>query len=139
MEACTSLLSFGLSSNGLSTLNLRVQFRGNFNAQEKLYGKPVTLADRETVEEKADQILSAAAASNVAFLVAGDPFGYAFLWNHMMRTLCIGFARLGSKDRKIVSGKMNQLHLVDFGAPLHCLVIASNPSGGRRNAGYLQN
>ncbi|CAB4297329.1 unnamed protein product [Prunus armeniaca] len=75
MEACTSLLSFGLSSNGLSTLNLRVQFRGNFNAQEKLYGKPVTLADRETVEEKADQILSAAAASNVAFLVAGDPFG----------------------------------------------------------------
>ncbi|CAN6722356.1 unnamed protein product [Malus baccata var. baccata] len=58
----TSLLSFGISSDGLSTL-------------EKLYGKPVTLADRETVEERVDQILTAAAASDVAFLVVGDPFG----------------------------------------------------------------
>ncbi|KAL6952417.1 diphthine methyl ester synthase [Sarracenia purpurea var. burkii] len=62
MESYTSLLSFGLSSDGLSTL-------------EKLYGKPVTLADRETVEEKADNILSEAHESDVAFLVVGDPFG----------------------------------------------------------------
>lgn len=63
MEAYTSLLSFGLSSNGLSNL-------------EQLYGKPITLADREMVEEKAHDILSHAQHSHVAFLVVGDPFGY---------------------------------------------------------------
>jgi diphthine synthase len=64
IEAYTSLLSFGLSSDGLSTL-------------EKLYGKSITLADREVVEEKADDILLEARGSDVAFLVVGDPFGYA--------------------------------------------------------------
>lgn len=225
IEAYTSLLSFGLSSDGLSTL-------------ENLYGKPVTLADRETVEEKADQILSAAAASDVAFLVVGDPFGatthtdlvvrakklgidvkvvhnasvmnavgicglqlyhygetvsipfFTETWRpdsfyekiqknrglglHTLclldirvkeptleslcrgrkqyepprymsintaieqllevednrgesaydeNTMCVGLARLGSEDQKIVSGTMKELQLVDFGAPLHCLVI----------------
>ncbi|XP_050157320.1 probable diphthine methyl ester synthase isoform X2 [Malus sylvestris] len=215
IEAYTSLLSFGISSDGLSTL-------------EKLYGKPVTLADRETVEERADQILTAAAASDVAFLVVGDPFGatthtdivvrakklgidvkvvhnasvmnavgacglqlyhygetvsipfFSNTWrpdsfyekiqkNHIRvkeptleslcrgkkqyepprymsintaieqllevehnrgdsayneDTMCVGLARLGSEDQKIVSGTMRQLRSVDFGAPLHCLVIA---------------
>ncbi|XP_008221280.1 PREDICTED: probable diphthine methyl ester synthase [Prunus mume] len=225
IEAYTSLLSFGLSSDGLSTL-------------ENLYGKPVTLADRETVEEKADQILSAAAASDVAFLVVGDPFGatthtdlvvrakklgidvkvvhnasvmnavgicglqlyhygetvsipfFTETWRpdsfyekiqknrglglHTLclldirvkeptleslcrgrkqyepprymsintaieqllevednrgesaydeNTMCVGLARLGSEDQKIVSGTMKELQSVDFGAPLHCLVI----------------
>ncbi|CAL8099178.1 unnamed protein product [Prunus armeniaca] len=225
IEAYTSLLSFGLSSDGLSTL-------------ENLYGKPVTLADRETVEEKADQILSAAAASDVAFLVVGDPFGatthtdlvvrakklgidvkvvhnasvmnavgicglqlyhygetvsipfFTETWRpdsfyekiqknrglglHTLclldirvkeptleslcrgrkqyepprymsintaieqllevednrgesaydeNTMCVGLARLGSEDQKIVSGTMKELQLIDFGAPLHCLVI----------------
>ena len=40
------------------------------------------LADRETVEEKADEILSTARSSHVAFLVVGDPFGYVF--SHFM-------------------------------------------------------
>ncbi|KAF2324684.1 hypothetical protein GH714_016261 [Hevea brasiliensis] len=62
MEAYTSLLSFGLSIDGLSTL-------------ENLYGKPIAIADREMVEEKADDILSSARTSDVAFLVVGDPFG----------------------------------------------------------------
>lgn len=39
----------------------------------------MTLADRETVEENADEILSAAAHSHVAFLVVGDPFGYVII------------------------------------------------------------
>ncbi|RHN71144.1 putative diphthine synthase [Medicago truncatula] len=56
MEAYTSLPSFGLSSYGLSNL-------------EKLYGKPITLADREMVEEKADDILSQAQLSHADFLV----------------------------------------------------------------------
>lgn len=106
IESYTSLLSFGLSSDGLSTLvrthipipslsffffSSAEQFLGEnkwvlvfdqfmvcglLGVQEKLYGKPVTLADRETVEEKADAILEEAQESDVAFLVVGDPFGY---------------------------------------------------------------
>lgn len=63
MEAYTSLLSFGLASDGISSL-------------EKLYGKTITVADREMVEEKADEMLSEARTSDVAFLVVGDAFGY---------------------------------------------------------------
>ncbi|CAN1819022.1 Probable diphthine methyl ester synthase [Linum perenne] len=234
VEAYTSLLSFGLSSDGISTL-------------ENLYGKPITIADREMVEEKADEILSDARTSDVAFLVVGDPFGatthsdlvvrarelgvtvkvvhnasvmnaigicglqlYRYgetvsipfftdvwrpdsfyekiqknrelglhtlcllgetsldsspsssssepTWESLSRgkkkyepprymtintaieqllevvqnregsaydedTDCVGFARIGSEDQKIVAGTMKQLLSVDFGAPLHCLVI----------------
>lgn len=38
-------------------------------------------------------------------------------------TDCVGFARLGSEDQMIIAGSMRQLREVDFGAPLHCLVI----------------
>ncbi|KAJ6938396.1 diphthine methyl ester synthase [Populus alba x Populus x berolinensis] len=238
MEAYTSLLSFGLSTDGLSTL-------------EKLYGKPITVADREMVEEKVDSVLSEATSFDVAFLVVGDPFGatthtdlvvrakelgvevkvihnasvmnavgicglqlYRYgetisipfftdtwkpdsfyekiqrnrelglhtlclldikvkepTWESLCRliitfhlwlrgkklyepprfmtintaieqlleieqnrgdrgesaynedTICVGLARLGSEDQKIVAGTMRQLLAVDFGAPLHCLVI----------------
>ncbi|KAF5455788.1 hypothetical protein F2P56_025328 [Juglans regia] len=225
IESYTSLLSFGLSSDGLSTL-------------EKLYGKSITLADREMVEEKADEILSEARRSDVAFLVVGDPFGatthtdlvvrakkigvnvkvihnasvmnavgvcglqlyrygetvslpfFTETWRpdsfyekiqrnrglglhtlclldirvkeptleslcrgrkqyeppkymtintaieqllevEQMRgesaysecTQCVGFARVGSEDQMIVAGTMRQLQTINFGTPLHCLVI----------------
>ncbi|XP_059635095.1 probable diphthine methyl ester synthase [Cornus florida] len=225
IEAYTSLLSFGLSSHGLSTL-------------EELYGKSVTLADREMVEEKADDILSEARGSDVGFLVVGDPFGatthtdlvvrakklgvevevvhnasvmnavgicglqlyrygetvsipfFTETWRpdsfyekiqrnrklglHTLclldirvkeptleslcrgkkqyepprymtisnaveqlleveqkhgefayneETTCVGFARLGSEDQMVVAGSMRQLLTVDFGGPLHCIVI----------------
>ncbi|KAK7362575.1 hypothetical protein VNO77_04692 [Canavalia gladiata] len=225
MEAYTSLLSFGLSTHGLSNL-------------ENLYGKSITLADREMVEEKAHEILSEAHHAHVAFLVVGDPFGatthtdlvvraknmginvkivhnasvmnaigicglqlYRYgeavsipFFTHTWRpdsfydkiqrnrkmglhtlclldirvkeptleslcrgrktyepprymtintaieqllevaqareesaynedTECVGFARLGSEDQMIVAGNMRQLQFIDFGAPLHCLVI----------------
>ncbi|WJX42249.1 diphthine methyl ester synthase [Trifolium repens] len=225
MEAYTSLLSFGLSSHGLSNL-------------EKLYGKPIILADREMVEEKADDFLSQAQLSYVAFLVVGDPFGatthtdlvvrakkmgvevkivhnasvmnaigicglqlyrygetvsipfFTDTWrpdsfyekirenrNLGLHTLClldirvkeptleslcrgrkdyepprymtintaieqlleiaqarevsaytedtecVGLARIGSEDQMVVAGTMKQLLSIDFGAPLHCLVI----------------
>ncbi|XP_065848285.1 probable diphthine methyl ester synthase [Euphorbia lathyris] len=228
MEAYTSLLSFGLSTDGISTL-------------EDLYGKPITVADREMVEEKADEILSTARTSDVAFLVVGDPFGatthtdlvvrakalgievkvvhnasvmnaigicglqlYRYgetvsipfftdtwrpdsfyqkiqknvelglhtlclldirvkepSWESLSRgkkkyepprymtvntaieqlleveeklggsayneeSSCVGFARIGSEDQKIVAGTMKELLEVDFGAPLHCLVIVGN-------------
>ncbi|XLS46062.1 hypothetical protein HN51_002927 [Arachis hypogaea] len=259
MEAYTSLLSFGLDSHGLSNL-------------EKLYGKSITLADREMVEEKAHHILEEARHSHVAFLVVGDPFGatthtdlvvrakkmgihvqivhnasvlnaigicglqlyrygqtvsipfftdswrpdsfyekihsnrtmglhtlclldirvkeptleslarfglvwFGLVWFGLLNffllvlfivdaffffrgrktyepprymtintaieqllevvqehqqpaytedTQCVGFARLGSDDQTIVAGTMRQLQMVDFGAPLHCLVITGN-------------
>lgn len=47
----------------------------------------------------------------------------AFLEVYNEDTLCVGFARLGSEDQMIVAGTMRQLQMVDFGAPLHCLVI----------------
>ncbi|EMS62661.1 putative diphthine synthase [Triticum urartu] len=62
MEAYTSLLSLGLDPASLANL-------------EKMYGKEITVADREMVEERADQMLSEAAEADVAFLVVGDPFG----------------------------------------------------------------
>ncbi|CTQ40841.1 diphthine synthase [Babesia microti strain RI] len=40
-------------------------------------------------------------------------------------TLAIGVARLGSKTQKIVSGTLKELESIDFGAPLHSLVICA--------------
>ena len=43
--------------------------------QEQLYGKQLILADRDLVEQGADEILKDADVENVGFLVVGDPFG----------------------------------------------------------------
>ncbi|XP_075473092.1 diphthine methyl ester synthase isoform X1 [Ascaphus truei] len=45
------------------------------DALEEFYGRPLILADRETVEQEAGEILRDAAVIDVAFLVVGDPFG----------------------------------------------------------------
>ena len=37
--------------------------------------------------------------------------------------LVVGCARLGAKDQKIVSGKLKEILEVDFGEPLHCLIV----------------
>ncbi|KAG7664180.1 DPH5 [[Candida] subhashii] len=42
---------------------------------EKFYQKPIILADRELVEQGADEILAGADVDDIAFLVVGDPFG----------------------------------------------------------------
>lgn len=38
-------------------------------------------------------------------------------------TMCVGVSRLGAEDQQIVSGTMDQLRSVDFGAPLHSFII----------------
>lgn len=38
-------------------------------------------------------------------------------------TMAVGCARLGQPDQKIVAGTLAELATVDFGAPLHCMVI----------------
>ncbi|XP_018582315.2 diphthine methyl ester synthase [Scleropages formosus] len=44
-------------------------------ALEEYYGRELILADREMVEQEADEILRGADITDVAFLVVGDPFG----------------------------------------------------------------
>lgn len=39
-------------------------------------------------------------------------------------TLCVGLARVGAVSQKIVAGTMKELLQVDFGPPLHSLIIA---------------
>lgn len=41
-------------------------------------------------------------------------------------TMCVGVARIGADDQKIVAGPMASLRDVDFGPPLHSLVIAGD-------------
>ncbi|EFN52147.1 hypothetical protein CHLNCDRAFT_54649 [Chlorella variabilis] len=41
-------------------------------------------------------------------------------------TVCVGVARLGSHSQRIVAGSMQELLQVDFGPPLHSLVIAGD-------------
>ncbi|XP_017792144.1 PREDICTED: diphthine methyl ester synthase [Habropoda laboriosa] len=57
LESYTSILSVGLRD------------------LEELYGRPILEADRELVENNANEILPKDEKENVAFLVAGDPFG----------------------------------------------------------------
>lgn len=47
----------------------------DLNLQEEFYGRKLILADREEVEQEADNILKDADVGDVAFLVVGDPFG----------------------------------------------------------------
>uniref|UniRef100_A0A8C6GGN3 diphthine methyl ester synthase n=1 Tax=Mus spicilegus TaxID=10103 RepID=A0A8C6GGN3_MUSSI len=44
-------------------------------ALEEFYGRKLILADREEVEQEADNIFKDADVNDVAFLVVGDPFG----------------------------------------------------------------
>lgn len=38
-------------------------------------------------------------------------------------TLCIGCARIGAKDQLIKAGKAKDLQEIDFGKPVHCLIV----------------
>jgi len=46
----------------------------SFSGLEKFYGKKITLADRNLVENNADEIIDKAKTKDVAFLVIGDVF-----------------------------------------------------------------
>jgi len=38
-------------------------------------------------------------------------------------TVCVGCARIGSFEKKIIAGTAKELLEADFGAPLHCLIV----------------
>ncbi|CAK9201978.1 unnamed protein product [Sphagnum troendelagicum] len=79
LEAYTSLLALGLGPSATTTL-------------EKLYGRPVLVADREMVEQGAEAILEEARNSDVAFLVVGDPFGATTHSDLLVRAKKLGVA-----------------------------------------------
>ena len=41
-------------------------------------------------------------------------------------TLCVGLARVGSDDQKIVATTLREMQKVDLGSPLHSLVITGD-------------
>lgn len=59
---------------------------------EALYQRPVTVADRELVEQGADTILANADTEDVAFLVVGDPFGATTHTDLVLRAREMGIA-----------------------------------------------
>ncbi|XP_028668256.1 diphthine methyl ester synthase [Erpetoichthys calabaricus] len=59
-------------------------------ALEEYYGRELILADRETVEQEADEILRGADQTDVAFLVVGDPFGATTHSDLMLRAVKAG-------------------------------------------------
>ncbi|CAG5120287.1 unnamed protein product, partial [Candidula unifasciata] len=48
---------------------------GGKEALESFYGRDVILADRDSVEQSADELMAQADTVDVAFLVVGDPLG----------------------------------------------------------------
>ncbi len=41
-------------------------------------------------------------------------------------TVCVGLARVGAEDQIVVSGTMSELLHIDFGKPLHSLVVSGH-------------
>ncbi|XP_022752382.1 probable diphthine methyl ester synthase isoform X2 [Durio zibethinus] len=141
------LYVIGLGSGDERDITLRGLDAVKKCEKEKLYGKPIILADREMVEEKVDNLLLEAdihvkeptleslcrgrklyetpryMTINTAIeqlLEVEQNYGESV---HDEDTDCVGFAWLGSEDQMIVAGTMRQLRMVDFGNPLRCLVI----------------
>uniref|UniRef100_A0A3Q3WD93 diphthine methyl ester synthase n=1 Tax=Mola mola TaxID=94237 RepID=A0A3Q3WD93_MOLML len=57
---------------------------------EEYYGKELIVADRDQVEQGADEILKDADVSDVAFLVVGDPFGATTHSDLVLRAVTAG-------------------------------------------------
>lgn len=78
LEAYTSILTCGQQALvGYVAIHMLVNmfFMNGSNPQEAFYERPIILADRDLVEQGADDILAGAIDGNVALLVVGDPFG----------------------------------------------------------------
>ncbi|XP_037008919.2 diphthine methyl ester synthase isoform X2 [Artibeus jamaicensis] len=59
-------------------------------ALEEFYGRELILADREDVEQRADDILKDADSTDIAFLVVGDPFGATTHSDLVLRAVKLG-------------------------------------------------
>lgn len=80
----------------------------NLARGRKIYEPPRYM----TINQGLQQILDVEAAKNEKAI---DP-----------STMAVGLARVGSSSQKIVSGKISDLLQVDYGEPLHSLIIAGD-------------
>lgn len=82
LESYTSILTCGKAA----LVNITFHFSSSYiewthsfmwtsSFQEEFYGRPLIIADRELVEQGANDILENAQNVDVALLVVGDPFG----------------------------------------------------------------
>lgn len=86
------------------------------DALEEFYGRELILADRETVEQEADEILRDAAVSDVAFLVVGDPFGATTHSDLVLRAAKAGIQHRVIHNASILSAVgCSGLQLYNFG------------------------
>ncbi|KAI1931801.1 diphthine synthase [Ophidiomyces ophidiicola] len=87
--------------------------------KEKLdafYGRPVIVADRETVETGSDDILAGADKVDVAFLVVGDPFGATTHTDLVLRARELGIPTRTIPNASIMSAiGCAGLQLYNFG------------------------
>jgi diphthine methyl ester synthase len=74
-----------------------------FVTQEQFYGRPVILADRETVEQGAEDFLNAARSDDIALLVVGDPFGATTHTDLCTRCKHMGVSSLSSRLKSQIS------------------------------------
>ena len=72
---------------------------------EAKYGKTITLAERELVEQRAEEILGPARDGDVAMLVVGDPFGATTHSDLHWRAVELGIPVRGECDFPLASGK----------------------------------
>ncbi|KAI1915477.1 diphthine synthase [Ophidiomyces ophidiicola] len=83
---------------------------------EAFYGRPVIVADRETVETGSDDILAGADKVDVAFLVVGDPFGATTHTDLVLRARELGIPTRTIPNASIMSAiGCAGLQLYNFG------------------------
>ncbi|XP_066102877.1 diphthine methyl ester synthase isoform X1 [Saccopteryx bilineata] len=70
---------------------------------EEFYGRKLILADREEVEQEADNILKDAGVSDVAFLVVGDPLGATTHSDLILRAQALGIPHRVIHNASIMS------------------------------------
>ena len=105
---------------------------------EEFYGRKLILADGEEVEQEADNILKDADISDVAFLVAGDPFGCVadrvlVLWPGI-RPVPL---RWESRAQDIGPPETSRPHVISNGKALPEISISTlRPSSTQRPASY---
>jgi diphthine methyl ester synthase len=101
----------GLHTLCLLDIKVKEQSIENMCRGRKIYEPPRYMSVNTAVEQLIE------AAQRVADERGVEPA-------YTPETMAVGVARVGQADQLIVSGTLEQLRTVDFGAPLHSLVLA---------------
>ena len=67
---CSTYTKVPTHNTSMNFINMQT-----FTTQEQFYGRSLIIADRDLIEQGADEILQGASSKDVALLVVGDPFG----------------------------------------------------------------